>query len=136
MDTNCIFCKIVKGEIPCSRIYEDSHHVAFLDIAPVNKGHTLLIPKKHYSDLFEMPDAELKEISILLKKLGRIVMEGVKADGVNVGMNNKAAAGQVVFHAHFHIIPRFAGDGLKHWPQKKYESNEEMERFRKLINAF
>ena len=133
MNPNCIFCKIVKGEIPASKVYEDNDSLAFLDISPINKGHTLLIPKEHYEDLFDLPEDRLKELSITLKKVSKAVLNGVKADGLNVGMNNKPAAGQIVFHAHFHIIPRYKNDGLKHWPQKKYENNDEMSKYAEII---
>ncbi len=133
MEPNCIFCKIVNKEIPSSKVYEDKHHLAFLDIAPVNKGHTLLIPKQHYEDLFDMPEDMLALTGSILKKLSAAVMKGVKADGVNVGVNNKSAAGQIVFHAHFHIIPRFNQDGLKAWPHKKYENVDEMGTYKDKI---
>ncbi len=133
MNPNCIFCKIVKGEIPSSKVYEDKDTLAFLDIFPINKGHTLLIPKEHHEDLFDLPDNKLKEISSVLKKVSKAVLDSVKADGLNVGMNNKPAAGQIVFHAHFHIIPRYKNDGLKQWPQKKYESNAEMSKYAEMI---
>ena len=133
MTPNCIFCKIVKGEIPASKVYEDKNSLAFLDISPINKGHTLLIPKEHYEDLFDLPEDKLKELSVTLKKVSKAVLNGVKADGLNVGMNNKPASGQIVFHAHFHIIPRYKNDGLKHWPQKKYDNNEEMDKYAEMI---
>ncbi|MBI2545842.1 HIT family protein [Candidatus Woesearchaeota archaeon] len=129
----CIFCKIVKGEIPSSKVYEDNEFLAFLDIGPIHKGHTLLIPKEHHEDLFTMPDNLLELMSGILKKVGAAVMKGTKADGINVGMNNKPAAGQIVFHAHYHIIPRFKGDGLRHWPQGKYENPEEMQKYSDII---
>jgi len=133
MKQDCVFCKIVAGEIPSSKIYEDKNSLAFLDISPINKGHTLLIPKEHYEDLFDFPEDKLKEFSVTLKKVSKVVLSGVKADGLNIGMNNKSAAGQIVFHAHFHLIPRYKNDGLKSWPQDKYENTNEMNKYKEMI---
>jgi len=91
------------------------------DITPVNLGHTLLIPKGHHENLFEIPDDTLREIGPTIKKIAEAVKEGTKADGINIGMNNGPAAGQVVFHAHIHIMPRFLGDGYKLWHGKEYD---------------
>lgn len=122
---DCIFCKIVaKGEIPSTNVYENENVLAFLDIGPTNKGHTLVIPKRHYENLLDTPDDDLKEVMLAVKKVAAAVIKGVEADGFNIQMSNKEAAGQVVPHAHVHIIPRFNDDGLKLWPQGKYEEGE------------
>jgi len=127
MSADCIFCKIVAGEIPCAKIHESEHTIAFLDIAPVNKGHALVIPRKHYENLFELP-AELGAALLAdVKRVGAAIMKATGAHGLNLGMNNHEAAGQLVMHAHFHLIPRFDGDGLTLWGQKAYESQEEMQ---------
>lgn len=134
--SDCIFCKIVKGEIPCQKIYEDKDVLAFLDIAPVNKGHTLVVPKHHSVNLLDMPEKDVVACAHVLQKVARAVKEGMKAEGVNLGMNNEKAAGQFVFHSHFHIIPRFSHDGLKHWPSGKYtegEAQKLVEEIRKKI---
>ena len=128
----CVFCKIVKGKIPSAKVYEDDKILAFLDIGPVNKGHTLVIPKQHYETMLDLPDKLLKEMIIAVKKMVQAIKEGVNADGVNLLMSNYKAAGQVVPHAHFHILPRFSNDGLKHWPQGKY-LGEEMNRIKEKI---
>ena len=120
----CIFCKIIKGEIPSSKIYESDNVLAFLDIGPVNKGHTLVIPKEHHETLMDIPDELLKELILTVKKVCKAVKQGVNAEGISLGMSNYKAAGQVVPHAHFHIMPRFDNDGLKLWPQGKYEEGE------------
>lgn len=120
----CIFCKIIKGEIPCTKIFEDDKILAFLDIAPTNKGHTLIIPKEHYENLLDIPDDLLAAVAKTAKKLGKAVQQGVNADGFNIGQNNGKAAGQIVMHFHLHIIPRFDNDGLIPWPQKSYEEGE------------
>jgi len=122
--TECIFCKIVKGEIPSEKVYEDDTVYAFLDIAPINKGHTLVIPKQHYEKFLETDNPALADLTTKTKKIAKAVKKAVRADGINIGINNDKAAGQLVFHTHFHIIPRFDNDGLKTWPNKEYEEGE------------
>lgn len=122
--TDCIFCKIIKGEIPCAKVYEDDKIMAFLDIQPVNEGHTLVVPKRHHEDLFDLPEEFLSSGLGAIKKIARAVQKAVDADGVNIGMNNGRAAGQAVFHAHFHIIPRYNKDELGEWPRKAYQEGE------------
>lgn len=121
---DCIFCKIIKGEIPSSKVYEDKKVFAFLDINPINKGHVLVVPKNHSLDLSDMADEDIKNLFIAAKKIANAVMKATGAQGCNLGMNNRKAAGQLVMHSHLHIIPRFEGDGLKHWPGKKYAEGE------------
>ena len=120
----CIFCKIIKGDIPCSKIYEDDKVLAFLDIAPINKGHALIISKEHHKDLLDMPETTLAEITKAAKKVAKAVVKATGADGFNIGQNNGKAAGQLVMHFHLHVIPRFENDGLKSWPHKEYEEGE------------
>ena len=131
----CIFCKIVKKEIPSAVVYEDDKVLAFLDIAPVNKGHTLVVPKEHYETLMDIPEDSLSKTVSALKKVSTAVMQGVKADGISVSMSNYRAAGQVIPHAHIHVIPRFEDDGLKLWPQGSY-SDGEIEEFKNKIVKF
>lgn len=128
----CIFCKIINGELPSSKVYENENVFAFLDIGPVNKGHTLVIPKKHFETIFDVPDDILKEVILVVKKITGAVKKSVNANGISIAMSNYKAAGQLVPHAHFHIMPRFAGDGLKLWPQGKYEEGE-MDSFKQKI---
>ena len=116
----CVFCKIVKREIPSDIIYEDDNFFAFLDINPNNPGHTLVIPKNHYENIYSLPDEILCDIGPIVKKISIAVKKGVNANGINIIMNNDGAAGQIVPHAHFHIIPRFVDDGYKHWPGKSF----------------
>ena len=132
---DCVFCKIAQGEIPADKIYEDKNFLAFLDIKPNNPGHALIIPKKHYENLYEMPDEVLSAIAPLIKKLAIAVKKGTGADGINIGMNNESSAGQIVQHAHFHIIPRFANDGLRHWSGKSYLNKEDGIKIAKKISA-
>ena len=117
---DCIFCKIVAGEIPCAKLYEDGQVLAFLDIAPVAPGHALVIPKVHCQDLFDLPDAFGAAWLAAQKLVGRAVTTAVGATGLNVQQNNGPSAGPLVFHAHIHLIPRREGDGLALWPGAPY----------------
>jgi len=110
-ENECLFCKMVKGEIPVKKVYEDSVSLAFLDINPRNPGHTLVIPKEHYETLLDMPDDEAGEYFKSVKKVAALVKNGVNAQGLSISSSNGQAAGQVVAHQHFHIIPRFATEG-------------------------
>jgi histidine triad (HIT) family protein len=121
---DCLFCKICTGEIPSDKVYEDADFLAFLDIKPLNQGHTLIIPKEHYKDIFELPDEVLVKMSVLVKKLSIAVKEATKAEGINIKVNNGAPAGQDVFHVHFHIIPRYEKDGYEPWRGKPYDSDQ------------
>ena len=105
-----IFTKIIKREIPADIIYEDDLVISFLDINPVNKGHALVVPKKAFENIFDGDEESLAHMMKVAKKLSLIVKEAVRADGINLIMNNGEHAGQEVFHAHLHIIPRFKGD--------------------------
>lgn len=130
----CIFCKIIKGEIPSSKVYEDDFCFAFLDIKPINKGHVLVVPKEHTRNLLDAKDSVLKKLFPVIKKLANAVKTSLNADGINIGINNEEASGQAVMHFHIHIIPRFNNDGLQNWPGKQF-SNEEMKEFQSKITA-
>ncbi len=121
---DCLFCKIIKGEIPSHKIYEDENVLAFLDINPVNPGHTLVIPKKHSRNIFDIEKEDLENVVNTAQKICPAVQKAVNAKGVNVISNNEPVAGQIIFHTHFHIIPRFENDGLKHWSGKSYDDKE------------
>ena len=122
---DCIFCKIVAGEIPCYKIYENDSVLAFLDIGPISAGHTLVIPKMHFERIDECPDEVLVAVSKCVGALAGVVAETMASEGYNVLCNNGRAAGQLVDHVHFHIIPRNSGDGVfKHWPAGKYEEGQ------------
>ncbi len=135
MKADCIFCKILRGEIPSAQIYADDHVVAFLDIAPAAKGHTLVIPRPHYETMFDMPAELVQPVFAATQRVGRALMAGLGAEGVNVAQNNFAASGQMVFHVHWHVIPRFTGDGLGLWKQGAYASTEEMRDFAARLAA-
>lgn len=107
----CLFCKIVKGEIPNHTVYEDDNVLAFLDIHPSSKGHTVVIPKKHFSSLLDMTDDAWQKISVGLKLTMTKIQAILNPEGMNTGINERAAAGQAVPHVHWHIMPRWEGDG-------------------------
>ncbi|MEE8153736.1 MAG: HIT family protein [Phycisphaerales bacterium] len=108
-----IFTKIIDGEIPCHKVYEDKHVLAFLDVGPLSKGHTLVIPKEHKAALHELSDESAAAIGRVLPRLCRAVMQATGTDAYNVLQNNGSAAHQAVFHVHFHIIPKFSDAGLQ-----------------------
>ncbi len=136
MSDNCIFCKIVRGELPSTKLYEDAQVLAFMDIGPIVKGHVLVIPKQHFDPLTATPPDLLAKVMTVVQKVVKAQMNGLKADGVNVHQSNGAVAGQVVPHVHFHVIPRFATDGHKwNWSAKKYESMDEMKKLAETIKS-
>jgi histidine triad (HIT) family protein len=116
----CIFCQIASGDIPAYKVYEDDKVLAFLDIKPVNPGHTLVITKAHYQNLEEIPAAELTAIMLAVQKIGRLLKDKLGVAGYNVTENNDPVAGQEIPHLHFHIIPRHAADGHLPWRQSAY----------------
>lgn len=123
-DPHCLFCKIVHDKIPAAKILETGEAVAFLDINPVNPGHTLLIPKAHHVQLSELPDAVAAAVASLLPRLCRAIGKATGADGLNVIVNNGQAAGQTIDHCHWHIIP-FAADAVNWpWPHSPYVGDE------------
>lgn len=130
--TDCVFCKIVSGELPSSKIYEDDLCLAFLDIRPVNPGHTLLIPKKHSENFGSTPVETLEHLIKVAKKACLAAQSATNAEGYNLSTSNGSAAGQEVMHLHFHIIPRAGGDGLRPWGHKAY-SGDEKEKIAALI---
>jgi histidine triad (HIT) family protein len=120
-----VFAKIIRREIPAEIVYEDEETLAFLDIAPTNPGHTLVVPKKPFRNLLDdVDDATLLSLMKTVKKVASAVQKATGATGVNVVVNNEAAAGQIVFHLHFHVIPRFADDRVARWTKKKYAEGE------------
>ena len=111
--SDCLFCKIINGEIPSLKVYEDEHVFAFMDIMPLTKGHTLLIPKTHCKDLFEMPEEVARNLYAAAPKVANAIKAAFRPAGMNTVNNNGAAAGQTVFHYHLHLIPRYdEKDGL------------------------
>jgi histidine triad (HIT) family protein len=108
---DCVFCKIAKGEVPSKKIYEDADTVAFLDISPRNPGHALVIPKKHYGSILDIPENELANLMKTVKKVVVATKNATNSDGTSIVQSNGRAAGQMVGHIHFHVIPRFMSEG-------------------------
>ncbi|MFV8826902.1 HIT family protein [Alkalihalobacterium sp. APHAB7] len=131
-DPNCIFCKIVQGEIPAAKVYEDEHVLAFMDISQVTKGHTLVIPKVHQEDIFELDEDVASHLFSVIPKIANSIKKQFKPLGLNIVNNNGEAAGQTVFHYHIHLIPRYGeGDGFgavwkDHSSQYSFEQLQEM----------
>ena len=124
-DGECIFCKIVSGELPSERVYEDEATVAFLDINPIAPGHTLVVPKVHCENLLDAPANVVAAVVGAAQKVAPAVMKATGAEGFNFFQFNGSCAGQVVMHLHFHIIPRRPGDGVAFgWEQGKYGEGE------------
>ena len=122
---DCIFCKIANGEIPSATVYEDDYFRAILDIAPAHKGHTIILPKQHFDNLYETDEEFAARILPVAKKIACAEKKVLGCDGINVLQNNEPAAGQSVFHLHVHVVPRYENDGiLPVWPQNSYEDGE------------
>lgn len=133
---DCIFCKIAASEIPSAKIYEDDKVFAFLDLAPAAKGHTLIVPKAHAETILDLPAGFGESVLVAMAKIGRAQMKALGAAGFNCLQNNFSAAGQEVMHLHWHVIPRFEGDGLGlKWAQGKYGSQDEMKLLAGKINS-
>ncbi len=109
---DCIFCKIVGGQIPCTKVFEDQYCLAFMDIAPLNKGHLLVVPKEHFGNILDINPEQYGHLFSTICRLAKAVNGAVKPDGMNVLQLNGKAANQVVPHLHIHIVPRWEGDGL------------------------
>jgi histidine triad (HIT) family protein len=125
---DCIFCKIIKGDIPCTKVYEDENILSFLDIAPANKGHCLVVPKEHYETLIDAPEEIINYSLKVAKKIARAMSASLANEGFNVLINNNKVAGQLVPHVHMHIIPRFKRDGVRlNWTPKRYKDKEIVE---------
>jgi len=124
-ENECVFCKMVTGQIPVAKLYEDDDVLAFLDIGPISDGHTLVISKKHFEKIHDCPPELLAKIASHLGKIAKAVAEATDAQGYNVLCNNGRVAGQLVNHVHFHIIPRHTGDKLfANWPSYEYEKGK------------
>lgn len=118
-DTDCIFCKIINGEIPCFKLYEDDHTLAFMDINPASEGHALVIPKEHSADVHAVSEDAITSTVITAKKIAAAVDKTLNPDGLNLLQCNGPAAAQSVFHFHMHVLPRRDGDELKlNWGPK------------------
>ncbi len=114
---SCIFCKIARKEAPASRVYEDDKVIAFLSIQPINIGHTLVVPKKHYENIYEIPEEEVAYLYKVVKKVAYAVKNAVSAEGIRIVQNNGRTAGQVIFHLHVHLIPMSRLNSFLHHPE-------------------
>ncbi|MGF7141670.1 histidine triad (HIT) family protein [Anaerotaenia torta] len=124
-NNNCIFCRIIAGEIPSATVYEDDDFKAIMDISPANKGHVILLPKKHCATLFEIEDSMAAKVLPAAKKIAHALQAELNCEGMNLLQNNGEAAGQTVFHFHLHLIPRYQGDPVNMtWEHGKYEDGE------------
>ena len=130
---DCIFCKIANGEIPSKTLYEDERFRVILDLGPAARGHALVIPKEHASDLYELPEETASQVLVLAKKMAARMADKLHCDGLNLIQNNGEAAGQTVPHFHLHMIPRYLNDGQKiGWVPGK-PTQEELEAVRRQI---
>lgn len=124
---NCIFCKIVEGEAPARVVYEDESVMAFLDINPASEGHTLVITKRHYEDVYDVPKRELKRIIAVIKELAMVYRKALNVRAVNVIHSSGKAAQQDVFHFHVHLVPRRKNDGINLWYAEKKFAKKDFE---------
>ncbi len=113
-DPNNIFARILRGEIPCEKVYEDENTLAFMDVMPRADGHVLVLPKHAARNLFDIPQDTLSTLILSVQRIARAAKAGMEADGITVHQFNEPAGGQSVFHIHFHVIPRWDGMGLGH----------------------
>ena len=111
-ETNCIFCKIIEGEIPSKTLFENDEFKVIFDISPASKGHVIILPKYHAANIFELPEEVTAKAFVLAKKIATVLKEVLNCDGVNILQNNGEAAGQTVFHLHIHVIPRYKDDNM------------------------
>nr|WP_295678260.1 HIT family protein [uncultured Lachnoclostridium sp.] len=132
-DNSCIFCKLASGEFSSATVYEDDLFRAILDISPAAKGHTLLLPKTHAVNLFELDELEVSKALLVAKKLAAATQKTLQCDGINILQNNGTAAGQSVFHFHIHLIPRYEEDGVTiPWKSLSYSDGEAFELANKI----
>ncbi len=130
-----LFAKIIRGEIPSTKIYEDENTFAFLDITPVNKGHVLVIPKTFYRNILDIEEEDWCRLMETVRTIATAVKKATNADGINIVMNNEPAGGQEVFHAHVHIVPRFNGDGMVQKPKRTEYGEGEKEKYGEMITS-
>ncbi len=128
MSNNCIFCRIIGDEISSVSLYEDDDFKVIMDISPAAKGHAVLIPKKHFANLFELDEETAAKVFIVVSKVAKAMKEELQCDGLNILQNNGEAAGQTVFHFHIHLIPRYLDDAVQiTWEHESYKAGEAAE---------
>jgi histidine triad (HIT) family protein len=133
--TDCVFCKIVAGQIPSTRVFEDEQVLAFMDIGHVNPGHTLVAVKKHAANVFELEETQAEAVARAIAKISRALKKAFEPEGLSIYQANGKAAGQTVFHYHVHLLPRHAGDGMELvWPVKN-PPRDQLEEYAAKIRA-
>jgi histidine triad (HIT) family protein len=135
MSEDCIFCKIVSKKAAAVIVFEDPNSIAFLDIHPLNPGHTLVVPRKHYPSMVEMPPEEVGKVFVSVAKVMRGVKKASNADGINIGQSNGRAASQEVFHMHVHVIPRYIHELPGGFPERKSASDADLEQIGRKIKT-
>jgi histidine triad (HIT) family protein len=134
--TKCIFCSIIDDQLGAVRIFENSDFIAFMDKYPINRGHTLVLPKSHHESIFTMSDDEVGKLFSTVSFLSKGIMKALDAKGLNIGQNNGKAANQIVPHVHVHIIPRYSYDSPNgRWPSRNLISDQELEKIAQKIRA-
>ena len=134
--TKCIFCSIIKGELGAVRVLENSDFIAFMDKYPINRGHTLVLPKDHHESIFTMADDQVGKLFSTVSFLSKGIIKALNAKGLNIGQNNGKAANQIVPHVHVHIIPRYSYDSPNgRWPSRNLILDEELENIAEKIRA-
>ena len=125
--SDCIFCGIIEGKIPAVIVWQNDEYACFMDKYPMNQGHVLVVPKKHYKFLFDMPLPAVGKLFEHAAKIANAICKVLKPDGVNIGQSNGEVASQTVFHVHVHVVPRFKGDANENfWPQRKNTTTEQL----------
>ncbi len=132
-DASCIFCKIVQKQAPASSIYEDQTTLAFLDIRPLTMGHTLVISKEHYMDIFDIPEHAFCQMHTTAKRVAKAVKAATNADGISIFQQNGKAAGQDIFHIHIHVVPRFMGQKLASFSSLELVDRDVLDKWAKKI---
>jgi len=133
----CIFCSIINDELFAVKVFENSNFIAFMDKYPINRGHTLVLPKNHHDSIFTMDDDEVGKLYSIVSFLAKGIMKALDAKGLNMGQNNGRAANQIVPHVHVHIIPRYSYDSPNgRWPSRNLISDEELEKIAEKIRGF
>ena len=135
-DKDCIFCKIVAGEIPCFKLYEDEDTLSFMDINPANEGHALVVTKEHWQNVHEIPDALISAVSITAKKIAGALETHLSPDGINLIQCNGEGAAQSVLHFHMHVLPRKSGDDLRlNWGLVAGDMDQIKDQTAKIVSA-
>lgn len=131
---DCIFCKIIKGDIPCYKLYEDENYLAFLDIQPTTKGHTLVLPKKHYANIYDIPEDVLCGLMAVAKKVALNIKDKLNPEAIYINQNNGEKAGQSIMHYHMHIKPIYSDTNFESEPLPRVQpSKEELEENQNLL---